>query len=134
MRPEPGTPTDWLRFARSDLAVALGPLDSDVRVETLCFHAQQAVEKCLKAVLLARSIAFPRTHNLRILIDLVPAATSIPPDIAASVALPDYAVDVRYPGVYEDITDEEYREALRLATSVVAWAETICIRDTPTGT
>ena len=115
-----------MRFARSDLAVARSVHDADVLMETLCFHAQQAVEKSLKAVLLARSVAFPHTHNLRILMDLVSNVESLPPDVVASVGLVGYAVEVRYPGIYEDITEDEYREAVRLATVVLVWAETAC--------
>ena len=126
MRLDPGTPSDWMRFARSDLAVARSVHDADVLMETLCFHAQQAVEKSLKAVLLARSVAFPHTHNLRILMDLVSNVESLPPDVVASVGLVGYAVEVRYPGIYEDITEDEYREAVRLATVVLVWAETAC--------
>ena len=46
----PGGGEDWLRHARSDLALAsaVGPV-GDILAETLCFHAQQAAEKALKA-------------------------------------------------------------------------------------
>lgn len=131
MRLDPGTPSDWMRFARSDLAVARRVPDADVLMETLCFHAQQAVEKSLKAVLLTRSVAFPHTHNLRILMDLVSNVEAPPPDVVASVGLAEYAVEARYPGIYEDITEDEYREAVRLATVVVVWAETACALSAP---
>jgi hypothetical protein len=32
--------------------------------KTACFHAQQAVEKCLKGLLALHGQAFPATHNL----------------------------------------------------------------------
>lgn len=67
----PGNPADWLRHARSDLAVAEGLVSGDVLVETLCYHAQQAVEKSLKAVLVYRGIEFPYTHNIARLITIV---------------------------------------------------------------
>ncbi|MGD0091486.1 MAG: HEPN domain-containing protein [Planctomycetota bacterium] len=50
----PGSPEEWLRYARSDLAVARKPCQPEILLETLCFHAQQAAEKSLKAVLVAR--------------------------------------------------------------------------------
>ena len=34
------------------------------------FHAQQTAEKSLKAVLAARGVYFPFTHDLRVLMDL----------------------------------------------------------------
>lgn len=67
-----GSPEDWLLRAHSDLALACGRLRRSVLPEDLCFHAQQAVEKSLKAVLISRGIDFPRTHNLRMLIDVLP--------------------------------------------------------------
>ena len=49
--PTPGSPEDWLRHARSDLALAQQWQVPDVLLAALCFHAQQTVEKSLKAVL-----------------------------------------------------------------------------------
>jgi hypothetical protein len=57
--PEPGSPADWLRYARSDLALARIERPAEVFLEMLCFHAQQAVEKSLKAVLLWKGGPFP---------------------------------------------------------------------------
>ncbi|MBF0624723.1 MAG: HEPN domain-containing protein [Magnetococcales bacterium] len=42
-----------------------------IDAEMACLHAQQAVEKCLKAVLLASGITFRRTHNLNELVDRI---------------------------------------------------------------
>lgn len=49
-RQMPGSPDDWLRRARSDLALAKVPLPEGALYEDLCFHAQQAAEKAIKAV------------------------------------------------------------------------------------
>ena len=38
--------------------------DQDIPDEPLGFHAQQAIEKCLKAVLAAHEIEFRKTHDL----------------------------------------------------------------------
>jgi HEPN domain-containing protein len=122
MPPEPGSPADWLRFADSDLILAQARSGS-VLLEMLCFHAQQAAEKSLKAVLLARGIAFPRTHNLQVLLDLLPEAALRPPDVDRAAGLSDYAVHARYPGEYEPVSEDEYREAVRLAQAVVHWAK-----------
>jgi HEPN domain-containing protein len=75
---EPGEPGDWLRHARSDLELARTPRNSKILLEDLCFHAQQAAEKALKAVLIFRSIPFLRTHNIRILMDLLPEDLNLP--------------------------------------------------------
>lgn len=47
-----GSPDDWLRHAYSDLELARVALPAKVLLELLCFHAQQAAEKSLKAVYL----------------------------------------------------------------------------------
>lgn len=56
---EPGGPQDWLRHAWSDLELARIKRNSKVLLEDLCFHAEQAAEKALKAVLVFESVAFP---------------------------------------------------------------------------
>ena len=49
--------------------------------EILGFHLQQAAEKLLKALLTAHEIPFGRTHNLRVLLDLLQdAGQSVPLD------------------------------------------------------
>lgn len=65
----PATSSDWLAHARSDLKLARLGMGQDVLPEQICFHAQQAVEKSLKAVLLFRRIDFPFTHDLEELIE-----------------------------------------------------------------
>ena len=118
-----GSPEDWLRRARSDLALARGRLRKSILAEDLCFHAQQAVEKSLKAVLISNGIDFPRTHNLRILIDALPETIFRDPILDSSAALTDYAVSTRYPGEVEAVTKEELKTARHIAGEVLAWAE-----------
>ncbi len=76
-------------------------------------------------MLIAHAIPFPRTHNITILIDLLPQNISLPSEVEAAAILTDYAVLTRYPGNLEPITDEEYNEAVRLAEGVVDWAKTL---------
>ncbi|MGQ9676796.1 MAG: HEPN domain-containing protein [Chloroflexota bacterium] len=128
MQPEevlPGSPRDWMRHARSDLELARSGRAPGVLLEALCFHAQQAAEKSLKAVLVASGIAVPRTHNIKSLLDSLPERLSVPADIADAAILTDYAVVSRYPGDFEPVSEEEYREALTLATGVLKWAEAV---------
>ena len=88
-------------------------------LEDACFHAQQAVEKSVKAVLTAWAIHFPKTHNLFALFDLLPSGIPLPPDEEETARLTEYAAAARYPGSEEPVTGDEYREALRLAQGVV---------------
>jgi HEPN domain-containing protein len=61
------------------------------------FHAQQAIEKLLKALLAQKAIRYPRTHDLELLEEQLKDSGEIPP--ATPVALKelvDYAVELRY--------------------------------------
>lgn len=118
-----GSPEEWLRYAHSDLEIARVTPSPEMLLEGLCFHAQQAAEKALKAVLIALGIVFPRTHSIRRLLDLLPADLAVPEDIQEAASLTDYAVLTRYPGDLEPVDNEEYQEAIRLAETVLSWAE-----------
>ena len=67
-----------------------------------CFHAQQAAEKALKALLVWLGIEFPRTHVLERIADLLPADITTTLDREALISLSPWAVAGRYP---EDISD-----------------------------
>jgi HEPN domain-containing protein len=124
-KPEPGSPADWLRRARSDLALACALLPPDVLYNELCFHAEQAAEKSIKAVLVERGIEFRKVHSIAYLLRLLPPDIPLPPEAAEAVSLTIYAVIARYPGDYEEITEEIYREAVRIARVVFTWAEQV---------
>ena len=62
--PDAGTPSRWMDKARADLALARIPLPDGVEYEQLCFHAQQAAEKSLQAVLTKCNVDVPFTYNL----------------------------------------------------------------------
>jgi HEPN domain-containing protein len=100
------------------------PGSPDVLYEDLCFDAQQAVEKALKAVLLHRGLAFPKTHAVAELLTLVrKAGVSFPVEIEEATSLTPYAVEARYPGVWEEVTAEDHADAVRIAEGVLRWAE-----------
>ncbi len=123
--PKPGSPEDWMNHARSDLTLAKIARHNDVLLDNLCFHAQQATEKSLKAVSIHRNIDFPKTHNIKLLLDSLKSAIAIPEEISRSSILTDYAVTSRYPGKYEEIAESEYLEAIAIAEKVFAWAKSI---------
>ena len=115
----------WIRFAKSDLAYARMPLPPEGMFEQACFHAQQAAEKAIKAVLVHAGIEFPKTHSIGFLIELLPS--HIPPAevFVSAVDLTAYAVGTRYPGCVDTVDAEEYHEMLTIAEDVVAWADTV---------
>ena len=61
---EPGDPLAWIERAEEDYAVARSVLRRKVPlIYPACFHAQQCVEKYMKAILIANGAAFPKTHD-----------------------------------------------------------------------
>ena len=120
---EPGSAAAWLRHARSDLALAKIDRPADALPEALCFHAQQAAEKALKAVLVHLGCEVPRSHSIRALLDLLPDDLEVLGAVTEAAELTEYAVEARYPGTAESVTDEELARALVLADAVVEWVE-----------
>jgi len=114
-----------LSRAKGDLALAKVPLPEGGYYEDLCFHAQQAAEKAIKAVCVHHGLSFRYTHDLGELISgLEKGGIPVPQDVKDAGVLTSYAWEARYPGLYEPVTEEEYREAVELAETVLAWAET----------
>ncbi|MEW6532029.1 MAG: HEPN domain-containing protein [Thermodesulfobacteriota bacterium] len=125
-RKVPGTPAEWMSHAKSDLRLArLAAGDEFVRREQICFHAQQAVEKAIKALLLSRGIEFPLTHDIEELLELVEEGLALPRDVAEVGHLTPYAVETRYPGYWDEITEDEAGKAVRLAELTVDWEDQI---------
>ncbi len=87
-----GSPADWLRYARSDLELSRTMRQAEVMFEGLCFHAQQAAEKALKAALISKGVPPPKTHNIRTLLDLLPEEIIALQEIEDAASLSDYAL------------------------------------------
>ena len=112
-----------LRKARDDeVAVRKFAADSEIADAVVGFHAQQAIEKALKAVLSARDCRYPWTHDLRYLIELLDAAGSpLPRELADARRLTPWAAEFRY----GEIIDEQLNrtDATRIVEAVMRWAE-----------
>lgn len=122
-RRSPIDPREWLNRARSSLAKVRVRAD-EIYLEDLCFDAQQAAEKAIKAVLVDRRINFPYVHDLGRLLDLAEKQESnIPADVRQATRLTRFAVADRYPGVTEPVTEDEYTEILTIAEVVIDWAD-----------
>ena len=119
---------EWIEKAEGDYTTVQllqpSPISSK---DVICFHAQQCIEKYLKAWLQETNIPVPRTHNLEELLNLIvstrPAWRSWQPDFSK---LSKHAVDFRYPGRFATANDAAHaieicnqvrntiREALKL--------------------
>ncbi len=116
----PDEPVGWVAKANNDLLNIDNNLSATrIPWDTVCFHAQQAAEKMLKAFLISRGMVAPRTHDLSMLLTQCsvhePAFLSQEHDCRL---LFRYAVESRYPqGLFEP-TDVEGREAVDAARRV----------------
>ena len=119
----PDDPREWLNRARSNLAMAKNRVP-DAYLEDLCFEAQQAAEKAIKAVMIRRNIEFPYVHDLAHLLSLLEEVGEIiPKSVLRAEELTSYAVDTRYPGLSNPVEEQEYVDAVEIAETVVRWAE-----------
>ena len=66
-------PREWMNRAQSDLIQAKNEVPG-VYLENLCFNAQQAAEKAIKAVMVLRGINFPYIHDLTRLMSMLEAS------------------------------------------------------------
>lgn len=112
-----------LEAARQDEnAVAALIKAPDIGDAIVGFHAQQAVEKALKAVLSSNGIAFRRTHDIAELLDLLTDSGLPPPPEAETLdELNPYAVEARYGLV--DLSGLDRRAIQVTIREVLGWAE-----------
>ncbi len=88
------------------------------------FHAQQAVEKALKAVLASNGVKFPFIHNLGYLSELCKnTGIELPSTLDGMEHLTPFAATMRY-GSSEPVRLDRDK-ALAWATSAVAWARSV---------
>jgi len=112
---------DWLQRAESNLEIARRARGEKVLLEDLCFEAQQAAEKALKALLIYLSGDYPMVHAFTLILERLEQHVTVPEPIREVVELSDYAVQIRYPGDYYPVSEDEYERALELAERVLRW-------------
>jgi HEPN domain-containing protein len=104
------------------VAKSLLPLEG-VTDRPLGFHAQQAVEKALKAVLAINGVEFPYSHDLNGLLGLCRKhKIDVPEDLSEVGRLSVFAVRLRYDA--GPAAHLERDRALKWAAIAVAWART----------
>ncbi|MBE7558641.1 HEPN domain-containing protein [bacterium] len=110
----------WVEKAENDLKNAAHTLKlgEDCPTDTVCFHAQQCVEKYLKALLVLAGVPFPRTHDISELLALSPPSVPVQLSLDEQRRLTLYATTTRYPGDEEPVTLEEARRAVAAARRV----------------
>jgi HEPN domain-containing protein len=108
----------WLAYAAAALAAAEAVVDGGGVSRHACFHAQQAAEKAIKAVLVLLDIDFPWRHDLDALRLLVPAGWRVRADHPNLADLTVWAIEARYPGGWPEATPEDAAAAWHQARAV----------------
>lgn len=110
----------WIEKAEHDLRTAEHTLKlkKDCPFDTVCFHAQQCVEKYIKAYLTSVGVDFPKTHDLTELVALLPKGKLVEIDSLEMAALNPYAIETRYPGEWETQSREEALQAIRISRRI----------------
>jgi HEPN domain-containing protein len=110
----------WVEKAENDLKNAALTLRAgqESPTDTVAFHAQQCVEKYLKALLTLRGISFPRIHDIEELVARVGPSVLVGLSVEEQRRLTTYGTVTRYPGDYEPISLAEARRAVALARQV----------------
>ncbi len=107
----------WVEKAENDLknAANTAKMGEDCPTDTVCFHAEQCVEKYPKAFLASRGTDFPKTHDIEELVARMPRTIRASLSDEQQRRLTAYATTTRYPGDYEPIPIAEARASIALA-------------------
>jgi HEPN domain-containing protein len=113
---------EWVKKAEGDAGTAKREAkvkEVATNWDAVCFHAQQAVEKYLKGLLQQNEIAFSKTHDLSVLLNLIlpvfPDLKELSDDLEWLSA---FAVEFRYPG--EEAVGEDAKSALAIMDRALA--------------
>jgi len=110
----------WFRFAREDLEEAERLLRLPGAIPRhICWLAQQAAEKALKAALILEGIEFPYRHDLDALRNLLPEGWGVKREYPDLAELTVWAVEARYPGDWPEATLDDARHAVNQAGGVL---------------
>jgi HEPN domain-containing protein len=111
---------NWIIKAHHDLLAAQKlSSDADIYADIAIYHCHQSAEKAIKGFLILHDQPFPRTHDLRLLLQLTMV---INPDFEAyqeaAELLTPYATEFCYPSEVMQPTPEELREAIEKANKI----------------
>jgi HEPN domain-containing protein len=89
---------DWLNSAADDLKIIAKIIDDETLTHQIAFHAQQTIEKSLKALVDEYEIGLIRTHSLETLIAKTNKHFKFKIDSTIIKKLDQLYIDARYPG------------------------------------
>jgi len=109
----------WMSYALEDMEGAQALLHDAAPSRLACFHAQQAAEKALKALLVRDQVAPPRTHNLTTILGLINSPIDISVGEEDLAALSVWALEARYPGDLPMATVQEAADAVAISERIL---------------
>ena len=112
--------TEWINKGEGDRLTAIreSKVIDAPNWDAVCFHAQQAVEKYLKALLQQEEIPFSRTHDLaQLLRALLSKFSNLEALLDDLEWLTTFAVEIRYPG--ESALEDDAKQAVRIMEGAI---------------
>ena len=114
---------EWLNRAKDDLTVIEEIIDNHDLTNMVAFHAQQALEKTLKAIVEEFEIEFIKTHQLEFLLDKAKPQITFEVDLTTIKRLDEVYITTRYPSdlglvPYGKPTDEDAKRFYEFAKNV----------------
>ena len=100
---------EWIQKAEGDYTTVKLLQESPISSkDVICFHAQQCIEKYLKAWLQEANIPFSKTHDLETLLDLiVPTIPAWQTWYSEFSTISEHAIDPCYPGKFATASEAE---------------------------
>lgn len=111
------TVSEWVDKAEADYRTAVREFQTPdlPNYDAVCFHAQQCIEKLMKAILIHRKQLPPRTHSLERVYEML---KPLYPDLSCSANdlrhLTKIGMAVRYPG--ETAERDEANDVMEICT------------------
>ena len=111
---------NWMIKGQRDLLAACKlSSDSEIYSDIAIYHCHQSAEKAIKGFLILHNQPFPRTHDLRLLLQLaIKIDRNFQHYQEASEILTPYATEFRYPSDAMQPTSEELQEAIEKAREI----------------
>jgi len=121
---------EWISYADYDIRLAehTFTMTDDCPYHLVAYHAQQCVEKYLKAYLVYHSIDFPYTHDISELLAICAKETNLTEKFEDVEVLTIYATKIRYPGMGAKVTEEKAYQTVQIAKNVREMVRTALIQ------
>ena len=68
-------------------------------------------------------IELVKTHDIKRLIELITLFVPAPINPHDAGVITQYAISTRYPGDYDTVTEDEWKQALKIAEKTLNWAK-----------